>query len=179
MSTYKLDSPMSWAEFSRMPDDLKVRYINNLRELYGATDRMFSEMFGIHFTHFSRIRAGLGVTSRMPRTRDDEIKHRAKAWNAFRNGVANDEAPVEEPVSEETVAEEHVSEEAEFSPEECAEEVVVPSFVLKEEVIKPLSLDELTAVFTGVFGPTAFLQWLAQLPIPEDSVRIKVEVTRQ
>ena len=45
--------------------------------------------------------------------------------------------------------------------------------------IKPLSLDELTAVFTGVFSPAEFLDWVSRLPIPYDNVRIKVEVTRE
>jgi hypothetical protein len=44
---------------------------------------------------------------------------------------------------------------------------------------KPLSLDELTAVFTGVFSPENFLDWVSRLPIPYDNVRIKVEVTRE
>ena len=47
------------------------------------------------------------------------------------------------------------------------------------KTIKPLSLDELTAVFTGVFSPATFLDWVSRLPIPYDNVRIKVEVTRQ
>ena len=48
-----------------------------------------------------------------------------------------------------------------------------------EENIKPLSRDELTAVFTGVFSPENFLDWISRLPIPSDNVRIKVEVTRE
>ena len=75
---------------------------------------------------------------------------------------------VEEPVVEETKS----------IRKDWPEEFVIPKLVYEED-IKPLSLDELTAVFTGVFNPTSFLQWLAQLPIPEDSVRIKVEVTRK
>lgn len=36
--TYKLGAPMSWDEFSEMPDDLKTMYIKNLRKKFNVPD---------------------------------------------------------------------------------------------------------------------------------------------
>ena len=36
--TYKLGAPMSWDEFNKMPDDLKVMYIKNLRKKFNVPD---------------------------------------------------------------------------------------------------------------------------------------------
>lgn len=45
--SYRLNDPMSWDEFKSMPDDLKVTYINGIRERFGAPDKYIAEMFGI------------------------------------------------------------------------------------------------------------------------------------
>ena len=37
--TYRLGAPMTWDEFSEMPDDLKTMYIKNLRKKYNVPDR--------------------------------------------------------------------------------------------------------------------------------------------
>ena len=36
--TYKLGAPMSWDEFSKMPDDLKAMYIKSLRKKFNVPD---------------------------------------------------------------------------------------------------------------------------------------------
>ena len=53
-----------------------------------------------------------------------------------------------------------------------------PDIPVVEEVPTPLDLSELSAVFTGEFEPTRFLQFVAGLPIPKSNARIKVEVTK-
>ena len=197
VSVYKLDAPMSWAEFNCMPDDLKVKYINNLRELYGATDRMFSEMFDIHFSHFARIRAGLGVTSRMPKTAASEVKRRDSMWAAFCNGVVGGNEKPAEIVTEEpeNVAEE-VHEEVKnrvpetpapvlnhvplfFSPGSLVGADVPAKYDEPEKEPEPMHMDYLNVMFKGVFDPVKFTKWISQFPIPDGEVRIKVEVTRQ
>ena len=47
VETYRMNSPMKWDEFTRMPDDLQKIYILNLRKYYGVTDKALAEMFGI------------------------------------------------------------------------------------------------------------------------------------
>jgi hypothetical protein len=39
-------------------------------------------------------------------------------------------------------------------------------------------VSELTATFTGEFDATKFLGWLARLPMPGGSVKIRVDVTK-
>lgn len=47
VKSYRLNSAMSWDEFKSMPDDLKVAYINGIRERFSAPDKYVAEMFGI------------------------------------------------------------------------------------------------------------------------------------
>ena len=47
VESYKLNSPMTWVEFKKMPDDIKVDYIKLIREKYGASDSGLAEMFGV------------------------------------------------------------------------------------------------------------------------------------
>lgn len=188
VATYKLDAPMNWNTFKGMPDDLRKTYLTNLRELYGATDEMLGRMFFIDKSAVYNHRMKLGVTGSVTRLTGKSKDIREAKWSAFLNGVVGgnenssediaEEPVMEELIIEEPVIEEPVVEETKPALKDWPKEFVIPKFVY-EENIKPLSLDELTAVFTGVFNPTSFLQWLAQLPIPEDSVRIKVEVTRK
>ena len=47
VKSYRLNSAMSWDEFKSMPDDLKVAYINGIRERFSAPDKYVADMFGI------------------------------------------------------------------------------------------------------------------------------------
>jgi hypothetical protein len=44
--TYRLNEPMSWAEFSAMPDEHKITYIKLLRKKWNAPDSYISKMLG-------------------------------------------------------------------------------------------------------------------------------------
>lgn len=199
VSTYKLDAPMSWDEFNSMPDDLKVKYIQNLRELYGANDRMLGEMFFVHFSTVALIRKKLGITERMPRLAGLEKEKRDAMWAAFCNGVVGgNEKPAEnvteEPATVEERYEEPVPEPVLEDPEpekdlikynDWVEQQKTPSepvadlpvVELKERPL--LNLDELTAVFSGEFDAQKFLHWILSLPMPTGDVKIRVEVTRK
>jgi hypothetical protein len=48
VESYKLNNPMTWAEFKRMPDDLKESYIKLLRKRYNVPDSQIAEMLGVH-----------------------------------------------------------------------------------------------------------------------------------
>lgn len=207
VSTYKLDAPMSWYDFNQMPDDLKVKYIKNLRELYKANDRMFAEMFNIHFSHFARIRVKLGITDRVNRMTLDEEERRKTMWSAFLNGVVGgapekreaepfpvpsvtEPIKVEEPVIEMLPDEPEIPVEVSEKPEallEMANKKLDVNTLIDQMFNCPkfeakespkFDLDELSAVFSGEFSPERFLRFVTQLPMPEGNVRIKVEVTK-
>lgn len=72
--SYKLNSPMKWAEFKSMPDDLKIAYIKAIREKYNAPDTQIAKMLGITqppvSVEFRRLGIGAGKT-----------KGRCTAWD--------------------------------------------------------------------------------------------------
>lgn len=50
--TYRLGAPMSWDEFSEMPDDLKAMYIKNRRKKFNATDMELAADMGVDISVF-------------------------------------------------------------------------------------------------------------------------------
>ena len=40
--SYRLNDPMTWAEFKDMPDDLKIKYISMIRNAYGVSDNFIA-----------------------------------------------------------------------------------------------------------------------------------------
>lgn len=60
-TTYRINEPMTWAEFKALPDDLKVLYIGWIQEKFGASDSAIAEMFGVHRTSLSCLLRTLGV----------------------------------------------------------------------------------------------------------------------
>lgn len=190
VSTYKLDAPMSWEQFREMPFDLRKKYLNNLYDLYGASDTRIGAMMFVHPQTIARARAELGIHRSGARVGAEELARREAMWSAFCNGVVGGgdsaEAPTEDydaetaermddgPIDEGQMEDPEVTEVVEGFKKWSES---MPAVELK--AIKPMSLDELTAVFTGVFSPENFLDWVSRLPIPYDNVRIKVEVTRE
>lgn len=107
VKSYKLNDPMSWAEFKTMPYDIKVAYITALRKKYNVSDTKIMEMLGVSCFTISREMKRLGISAghRSGRTKWDE-----DGWYAWVNGV-----PVE--------AKEEVAEEA-ATLEKCDESVL-------------------------------------------------------
>lgn len=72
--SYRLNSPMKWAEFKTMPDDVKIIYIKAIREKYNAPDSQIAKMLGITqapaSVEFRRLGIGAGKT-----------KGRCTAWD--------------------------------------------------------------------------------------------------
>lgn len=61
--SYKLNNPMTWKEFKKMPDDIKITYIKLLREKFGVSDRGLTEMFGCSVTPISLEMKRLGINA--------------------------------------------------------------------------------------------------------------------
>lgn len=53
--SYSIGKPMAWAEFSKLPKDLKEEYMNNLIEKYNANARTMAEVFGVSVATVFRI----------------------------------------------------------------------------------------------------------------------------
>lgn len=47
VESYRMNDPMTWKEFKRLPDDLKVNYVKALRNKYNVPDNALAAMFGI------------------------------------------------------------------------------------------------------------------------------------
>ncbi len=80
-----LNKPISYQTFKSLPDDLKLQYIIRQQNLYGATQRMFAELFDCGVTTIGRIYSHLKISSdnrgRKPTRRQME------SWKAFCGGI--------------------------------------------------------------------------------------------
>lgn len=85
IKSYNINNPMRWAEFKRLPDDLKIMYIKRLREKWDVYDTTIFEMFGIAqqtgSKEFRRLGLGCGKASSGKRHPDTD------SWYKWRNGV--------------------------------------------------------------------------------------------
>ena len=108
--SYRLNDPMTWAEFKSMPDDLKVAYIKALRKKYNVPDKNVAEMFGINKDYIYRQFKALGLGRDV---RTSHPKWDKEGFYAWVNGVPK----IPTPVIEEEPAEEPIQEVAIFSDE--------------------------------------------------------------
>lgn len=63
--TYKLGAPMSWNEFSEMPDDLKAMYIKNLRKKFNVPDFELATAMDVDILAFTKCLNSIKVKSFM------------------------------------------------------------------------------------------------------------------
>ncbi len=61
---YRLNSPMKWAEFKSLPDDLKVAYIKMLREKYNAPTKEITAMLGVSEFSYGEVVRKLGFADK-------------------------------------------------------------------------------------------------------------------
>lgn len=55
IKVYKMNEPITYAEFKKYPDDLKKQYVNNLREKFDVSDTAIAEMMGINKKTLNRL----------------------------------------------------------------------------------------------------------------------------
>lgn len=53
--SYSIGKPMAWAEFTKLPKDLKEEYMNNLIEKYNANARTMADVFGVSVATVFRV----------------------------------------------------------------------------------------------------------------------------
>lgn len=160
VNTYSLNLPMDWGTFKSLPVDIQQSYIDILQSRFNVTaatigNDLFGKTPAALRAHMDK--NGIKYAQMKGRNMPPDEREIWERWLTTEKCESAQESVVEPEIEEE------------------------PAFVVLDplEEIKPLTLDELSAVFTGVFSPVAFLDWISRLPIPEESVRIKVEVTRE
>lgn len=84
--SYRMNAPMTWAEFMSMPDDLKKDYIRAIRQKWNTPDGELAKMFGVSqctvSNYLRQIGLGLGKNGRK-RTWDE------KGFTIWRNKVSD------------------------------------------------------------------------------------------
>lgn len=93
---YNLNKPMNYSNFCAMPVDLRIKYLEMLRDKFGANQTEISKMMGVADTTLASHRAkfldGKPVFRRYKHSRLD-----VEAWDRFVNGEEYKNAVVAEP----------------------------------------------------------------------------------
>lgn len=124
VKTYKLNEPMSYAEFKAMPDDIKKTYIKVLRSRFGVPDKYIAEMMGAGKSTMAYCLSKLGISngntnSKLPWNRD--------GWNAWIEGISVlPEEAVEETLGEAACDVEDEEAAVEQAEDSCEKTRVVP-----------------------------------------------------
>ena len=93
---YNLNKPMSYSNFCAMPVDLQIKYLEMLRDKFGANQTEISKMMGVADTTLASHRARFLGSKPIFRS----YKHsrlNVEAWNRFINGEKAEDAAVVEP----------------------------------------------------------------------------------
>jgi hypothetical protein len=61
VKTYRLNDPMTYNEFKKLPDDIKIAYIKNLREKYAVPNKDLAEAMGVGRGYFGKQLRDLGL----------------------------------------------------------------------------------------------------------------------
>lgn len=186
VESFRLDKPLSLEAFHQLPDDLKKEYLLGLQKKFLAHDMMIADLFGVTRGAVFLWRKQLGISAL---GRGNGAKpggeHRA-AWDKWLCGeVETDKEETETTV----VAEE--SEEITTAPvddEELLDEITTEPVNPAEEYAfleeadipeeSPAVLNQLVLELTGKFGGGKLASLLSSLPVGDDKVTIRIEVTR-
>lgn len=189
VSTYSLNKPMDWETFKSLPVDIQQSYIDIIQGRFSVSTATISrDLFGktgpALKAHIEK--KGLKYIQMKGRAMSAEEK---ELWENWLSPAAPEWAPAEEDpakvqqfLDELALPEDYDAETEERMDEEPVEDTIeLPRELMVErakEAIKPdtLSLDKLSATFSGDFDAESFLRWVTRLPMPEGKVCIKVEV---
>lgn len=93
---YNFNKPMSYSNFCAMPVDLRIKYLEMLRDKFGANQTEISKMMGVAVTTLSSHRAKF-LDNRPVFKSYKHSRLDAEAWNRFINGEEDKNAAVAEP----------------------------------------------------------------------------------
>lgn len=127
--SYNIGKPMTWAEFQRLPKDLKEEYLNNLINKYSANARSMADMFGVNPNTIFRVVKSNELNVKFLKGKHP-VGEKAVAFQKFLDGenCLESEEVVENP--QEPAEEEHVEE-------------------TQSDAVKQTKLDSFTMNFSG------------------------------
>lgn len=98
VKSYRLNEPMTWAEFRTMPDDLQITYIKLLRKRFNVSDTNIGKMLNVSQRTISKhlIKLKCSANARGGGTKWDE-----NGWNKWVNRMAALPETVEQSTTEE------------------------------------------------------------------------------
>ena len=80
--SYRLNDPMMWEEFKKLPDDIKTMYIKSIREKYDIPDKYLAEAMGVASPTFCKWMKCLGCTLGV------RMGLKGNAWKESEQGIA-------------------------------------------------------------------------------------------
>lgn len=82
VKSYRLNDPMMWKEFKKLPDDIKTMYIKSIREKYDVPDQYIAEVMGVNPSTFCKTMKHLGCTLGV------RMGLKGNAWKESEQGIA-------------------------------------------------------------------------------------------
>lgn len=82
VKSYRLNDPMMWKEFKKLPDDIKTMYIKSIREKYDVPDQYIAEVMGVNPSTFCKTMKRLGCTLGV------RMGLKGDAWKESEQGIA-------------------------------------------------------------------------------------------
>ena len=101
VQSYNLNSPMKWAQFKRMPDDIKREYLSAIISKYNPQQAALAEMFGISRNTVCNMFRELGIpfrgnVSEVRTGRNDEFWAWVNSTNEVMQDVSEEPSPAAE-----------------------------------------------------------------------------------
>lgn len=100
VKTYNLRVPLTIAQFTDLPRDLKQEYLTWLQQTFHANDTMLAELWNTSTWSAGVYRKAAGVTSLGRGSKSFPTQEQREAWNAWLHEEEQPETPVEEPVKD-------------------------------------------------------------------------------
>lgn len=170
VTEWNLTSRMSWDAFRGMRHDLQQEYISGLQARFRVSIATIGkELFRHKSSALSVYMSSHGLKGRQDgKGKRMDAKDR-DAWANWLNGEEMAPPAAQEDAVQENAPAEGVDTSTEEKPQEEPQ---------NEKQEASFEVSELTATFTGEFDSMKFLGWLARLPMPGGSVKIRVDVTK-
>lgn len=122
LKTYRLNDPMTWAEFRALPDDIKKMYINAIRERFNPCDSAIAQMLGTDPSTFLKRLKRLGLPHGSGKLGKEWDRAGFEAWAKVEKPTEAYQSlpkPTEEAVTEVTEVTEETEEKNEVKYIEC------------------------------------------------------------